>query len=478
MSNAPPEVQAHQVNGNSGANTLYDTWFATEVRGYGGNDVIVAFGNEAGGTPYQPSDPYWPDFFDGGSGSDTVSYLLSVTGVSASLATGEGHRILANGSLAGRDEYASIENLWGSNHADVLDGDAENNTLLGYGGNDTLGGLGGNDFLSGGSGHDLVYGGSGDDTIQGNSDNDRLYGGTNNDTIDGGSGNDRIYGESGNDVLTGGTGNDRIDGGSGSDRAVFSDVGYRIVNLISDEAWSATEADTLVSIEHVTTGAGADTVVGDSANNSIRTGSGDDHVFAHEGNDTVEGGNGDDELVGNWGNDVLYGGNHDDRLWGMEDVDVLVGEGGNDRLDGGAANDVLNGGSGNDLILGGQGNDWIATGSGADVIRWEDGHFGVDTITDFNVVSDRLSFGEDFLAADVGPGSLDQYVVAATNGANTDLYANLDWGGWQKIAVLQNVSAGAVQSRINDGSILAVSLSGVGGGGPGGLQPPQLDLFL
>ncbi len=83
----------------------------------------------------------------------------------------------------------------------IIEGDNEDDVLIGFSGNDTI---------SGGHGHDIIFGGAGDDSISGGAGNDILFGGEGNDTLDGGSGNDLIFAGLG-DKAYGGSGNDTID---------------------------------------------------------------------------------------------------------------------------------------------------------------------------------------------------------------------------------------------------------------------------
>jgi Ca2+-binding RTX toxin-like protein len=66
---------------------------------------------------------------------------------------------------AGADALRGIENLWGSNTADTLvgDADASDNVLVGFDGHDQSSGLDGDDRLSGGRGADTLTGGNGID---------------------------------------------------------------------------------------------------------------------------------------------------------------------------------------------------------------------------------------------------------------------------------------------------------------------------
>jgi len=80
--------------------------------------------------------------------------------VTVSLATGQ-----ASGGDAEGDILVSIENLSGSDSADVLSGNAGGNTLSGADGNDILAGDAGNDVLRGGAGADHLDGGAGIDAV-------------------------------------------------------------------------------------------------------------------------------------------------------------------------------------------------------------------------------------------------------------------------------------------------------------------------
>ena len=63
---------------------------------------------------------------------------------------------------------------------------------------------------------------------------------------------------------------------------------------------------------------------------------------------------------------------------------------GNDTLNGGDQNDVLNGGNGNDKLIAGTGNDSLTGGTGTDQFWFDVGHFGNDTITDFENGTDKI----------------------------------------------------------------------------------------
>ncbi|MEM8852332.1 MAG: hypothetical protein AAGD34_01450 [Pseudomonadota bacterium] len=119
------------LNGGSGNDTLL-----------GGEDDDVLIGGAGA------------DALGGGAGQDTASYVDSAA-VEVSLSAG-----LAIGGDAQGDSLEGIENLIGSRHADILEGDSAANRLDGGEGNDTLDGAGGNDTLLGGDGADAFVFGS------------------------------------------------------------------------------------------------------------------------------------------------------------------------------------------------------------------------------------------------------------------------------------------------------------------------------
>jgi Ca2+-binding RTX toxin-like protein len=129
------------ISGDEEANTFIGYFGDDHLSGAGGNDVLD------GGVGH--------DTLDGGEGSDTASYGLDANGfwgVEVSLEAGIASRMY-NG-VQYIDTLISIENVTGSNSADVIEGNTGANTLDGGGGNDILDGAGGNDFLIGGAGAD------------------------------------------------------------------------------------------------------------------------------------------------------------------------------------------------------------------------------------------------------------------------------------------------------------------------------------
>ncbi len=96
---------------------------------------------------------------NGGGGSDFLDYSQLSDSAFVDLMAGTATWV-AGGVL-------NIQNVLGSQNADFLYGNAENNVLVGNGGGDWLFGRDGRDVLIGGAGADHLYGGSGEDILIG-----------------------------------------------------------------------------------------------------------------------------------------------------------------------------------------------------------------------------------------------------------------------------------------------------------------------
>ena len=123
----------------------------------------------------------------------------------------------------GVDIIRVIENVRGSEHADVINMDDRANAVWGYAGDDVMNGAGGADVLDGGAGGDRLSGGTGDDTLTGGAGADTLLGGSGSDHLLGGDGADRLIGGSGDDVVTGGNGKDTFEFARGFGHDVIPD---------------------------------------------------------------------------------------------------------------------------------------------------------------------------------------------------------------------------------------------------------------
>ena len=297
---------------------------------------------------------------DGNGGVDTQAIAVTVTNVSGTTVGDAGDNVLT-----------------GTSEDDTISGLVGNDTLTGLAGNDTLDGGADDDLLRGGAGVDTLIGGSGSDTVDFSQDaaeggtfravvdltqalardgfnnletlngienaigtqyNDQLIGNALDNVLSGLDGNDQlseqVFGAGGNDTLLGGNGddtfsvgifgsgasdgNDLIDGGTGSDTLSISNAQNEavLVDLAAGIASGFNVGnDTLISIEHVSTNAGDDTILGDSAANIL---------FAGFGADQLDGRGGDDQLLGYIGTDTLTGGAGDDTIDGGDGIDTAV----------------------------------------------------------------------------------------------------------------------------------------------------------
>ncbi|WP_198672162.1 calcium-binding protein [Pseudogemmobacter bohemicus] len=142
-----------RVNGDislGSGNDVLDTR-AGQVQGtiFGGdgNDVIIL-------------NPTETEIVNGDTGVDTLDFRNG-GGVIVAL---DYTRTNSGQSLG--DQYYNMENVFGSQAADIITGNAASNVLTGEDGNDWLHGRDGNDILRGGAGADTLAGGQGNDIFQ------------------------------------------------------------------------------------------------------------------------------------------------------------------------------------------------------------------------------------------------------------------------------------------------------------------------
>ena len=121
----------------------------------------------------------------------------------------------------------------------------------------------------------------------------------------------------------------------------------------------------------------------------------DDVVIAY---DTVienaTGGAGADVLIGNSANNLLLGGGGKDKIKGNKGRDDIEGGDARDQISGGIGFDTISGGNGNDRIAGDQGNDRLSGNAGKDTFVFAEGG-GTDRVLDFTDNKDQLKFYHD-----------------------------------------------------------------------------------
>ncbi|WP_169313711.1 calcium-binding protein [Asticcacaulis biprosthecium] len=269
-------------NGNNSDNLITGSVLADQIYGRGGNDVLdggdgndlIDGGNDHdvlyGGAGH--------DSLYGGSGNDNLiggagdDQLYGGQGQDWATYTG-GAAIVANlntGLVTGQgsDTLNGIENIMGSDFADILQGNASANKLHGGGGDDRFVVSYGYDELVGGTGTDvldfinagpvqvsLLQGtyymnnnnagtATGFEDILGGNSNDLLRGDNGANRIDGRGGQDTLDGQGGADVLTASGGHDSLTGGAGNDSFVIAASSGNIV--ISD----FTQGSDVIDLSH------------------------------------------------------------------------------------------------------------------------------------------------------------------------------------------------------------------------------------
>ena len=343
-------------------------------------------------------------WLEGGSGADQLegwggastfaSYAGSTTGVTANLADSSQN----TGDAAG-DTYINIKGLVGSSFNDVLTGDDQANVISDgmfsyasyYSGPRYHFGEG-DDWVDGGAGDDLIKTGAGNDTVVYDAADTNvsdegdfgLFGAFYNtiDTVDASSSStgvtinlntsyfgfeniigsasaDVLIGNSEDNVLEGGAQADYLDGGiDGFDAASYAgSSGAVIVNLgLGTASGEDAEGDIFVSIENLIGSVYADTLTGDSNDNTLEGGAGADAIDGGDsGSDTASYIGSLAAVTINLGTGSASGGDATgDTFTSIENV---IGSGFNDVLTGGTGNNRLEGAQGADTLTGGSGRD-------------------------------------------------------------------------------------------------------------------------
>ncbi|MGF6692128.1 Ca2+-binding RTX toxin-like protein [Metapseudomonas resinovorans] len=315
---------------------------------------------------------------NGGAGADTVSYLHSTAGVSASLAITTAQATGGSGS----DTLLNFENLIGSRFNDILTGTAAANILDGGVGADRMAGGDGSDIyyvdnlgdivsetnaVAATGGIDTVYSALGTYALGANVENLRLLA----TGIANGAGNAL------NNTLFAGAGNNVLNGGAGVDTVSYLHATAAVtasLAIATSQLTGGSGSDTLLNFENLTGSGFNDTLTGNAGNNILDGGAGVDTVSYLHATAAVTaslaittaqttGGVGSDTLLNI---ENLTGGGFNDTLTGNAGANILDGGAGNDVLIGGLGADQLIGGAGNDVLIGGLGVDRLVGGAGAD----------------------------------------------------------------------------------------------------------------
>ena len=310
------------------------------------------------------------------------------------------------------------------------------------------------------------------------------------DQLNGQTGNDTILGRGGNDLIRGTdtkpvTLQLAIDGtlinATNADAVSFAIGGLPAGSALSaghdngNGTWSLSKAD--LSGLSVTAQSNADFTLKVSAVATDGSGlvqTADLHVNTHtgqgnilsggNGNDTIHGSaNGDDMIYGGGiptglhthaptvaDNDLIFVGNGNAHVWGQAGDDTIYAGTGKDWISGGAGNDsihassgqtVIHGNGGNDVIFAGTGTGTLSGGAGNDIIKADGGSYSVYGGAGF----DTLDF------------------AGASNGVNVDLHKHTATGaGDLRVSGIEAIIGTAQDDTIWGGKDSSVF---TGGGG-------------
>lgn len=337
---------------------------------------------------------------------------------------------------------------------------------------------------------------NGIENVTGSKFNDYLWGDNGNNVIKGGDGDDFLDGHHGDDVLEGGAGADYLHGPGGGDTASYegSNAGV-FIDLTTGEAFGGhATGDRLNSMENLRGSRFADELKGDANDNRIEAGAGDDWIVATKGADFYVGGDGVDTVdfsegfasgqatYQTWVNDGYWewdweqqreiwidNGGHYETVTGYRQGLQITGSIANWRtVDGSAGTHSLSGvehiigtagadtitlTGADEFITAGKGNDALNGGGGSDTYYFNLGD-GVDTITETNVGSNVVSFGEG-----IGFNQLTFTVVAGPGGHMTIHYSATD--SVRVNGNLPNVKDGKLASA-DDNKLKVIDMNGSG----------------
>jgi Tol biopolymer transport system component len=318
------------------------------------------------------------DSFNGGTGTDTVSYQSALQSITLNLTDSSG---LSNVGDAFGDTFTSIEKFVLSKFNDTFVGSNVADTVDGSLGNDTLGGGDGNDTLNGGAGGDTLNGGAGVDTASWaggaavtvdlgatatygySSEGDILL---SIENLVGSANADIILGDGRDNRIDGGLGGDTIKGQGGIDTLTYESKGAAIiVDLAAAATYGySSEGDIILGIENLVGTSAADILLGDGLNNLLEGGDGGDTLNGRGGIDTATFASSATAITVDLAAAPTYG--------YTTQGDILI------------AIENLIGSSNNDILLGDGQNNLFEAGTGADYVN---GRGGIDTVTYANATT-------------------------------------------------------------------------------------------
>lgn len=343
------------LSGGAGDDTLF-----------GGDEADILEGGEGA------------DVIDGEAGIDMISYVGSDASVTVDLAAQT-----ASGGHADGDSFTNIENIAGSNHADVLSGAGDHNLINGGGGADTIAGMAGNDHLIGDGLTNLtgLYYVQYFAAADGATFNALPQLGTDTVTVSGLAATIDVA---------------ELDGSNGGDGDHYGAIYHAVLEIetAGNYTFDLTSDDgSMLSI-------GGDIVVDHGGIHATTTRSGSTFLeagtheitisyFEHNGGQTLDvqvSGPDTDDVKTNLSTSGLLG-----------DVGIhsalLAGEA--DTLDGGDGHDLMEGGAGDDLLIGGIGDDSLFGGAGHDTAQFAGSFLDYSVLTFDGVVIVRSGNGTD-----------------------------------------------------------------------------------
>ncbi len=432
----------------SGAGNIDGTGddYANSLTGNEGNNVLTGGGGA--------------DTLDGGAGTDTASYAASEEGVSVDLGAGTG----SAGDAAG-DSLSNIENVTGSDFADILTGDASANVLKGGLEDDTLMGGAGADSLQGDGGSDTASYSSSAAAVDIDLQTGTVSGGdaagdvlTGIENVTGSDHADTLDGDTGANVLTGGAGNDILNASGGNDTYYFNtgDGQDEINDFYEGQVWvdtSGMQQDSAGDWVWVSSGHYVTQEV-DGGLDILQLGAGitaDDLAFELVGSDLYIGVRNESDTgttasqladhvkILDWtdSKNAIETITFDDgSFYELRDIATTVqGTTGDDTLDYGSAttnhqvtgfdgDDDITTGSGEDVLLGGDGDDTLDGGTGEDVLIGGDGddYYHVDAAEDYVIEADYegIDTVETTVSYALDDGAFVENLVLASGAGNID----------------------------------------------------------